>query len=679
MAGLCGCNVGHCQDWVDDDYLIRATPPDQFAMIVRRAAQATAAKSAFNEEIRQARDRFFEGCTRRVRDATAATDFASLLLQKDIYYLSLYLFEGMTTAAEKRVEATDTLTGGALDDGLTAQGLFGTWTEAVRRAMHAPPSGQFWIPRSPGDALAAIQSATPEYAVYQQARDRHEFDRWRMMERKAAGTIATTPEQRADRYDEYVLEPEIQKTLGALPTDRREEARSRLTAWAAELHKAIIGFETMNATPELVGDFLRDGHYPDDIVQSAQASFAAMHPADTAAAVSVLAQARQQLDARRDPRSLPLEPSLPVLDLALHSFAYARGAGRLTPDEAAKLPPGRLQDRLTYLFLAARPPYRCCTFYSWPRHDIITGAIYKEPPALQPGIDPCTGTPMDQEASAAVKPSTPRAPPEPTTTQQASPAGPPVKHDVVAFDESALGDNNFKAAQAMGSLLPNGASKWSTYQQVVDMIVRSGKYRILNCSYGPNVYHFWTGTVPPYFSQLVYAVTVGGVLGDAARLGTKPVLDCPRNETGAEALQQTLAANPDRPNVNALPPEEQVMSLSHQRVGAISRSGASYQDWENIVTREKTERFNQEVDTAIAAKQQIIECDFPVYGFTKYFFYWYKSAPANVTTLIGLPTGYNGAISHMGTSGRMTCPNNLGDANTAFNQLTQESRPFVRY
>jgi len=252
VTGLCYPRHGNAQEPFADEYLIRPTLFDQFATVIQRAAQATAAKSAFNEEIKAARAKFFAGCTRGVRDAAAATDFASLLLQKDIYYLSLYLFEGMTPAAQTRVNATDTLTGGALDGGLTAQGLFGDWTESVRRALHAPPSGQLWSPPSPADALAAIQSASPQYAVYQQTRDRHEFDQWRMTLRRPAGTPANTPEQRADRYDEYVLSPAIKKTVNALPEEQREEARSRLTAWATQLHQAIIGFETMNATPELV-------------------------------------------------------------------------------------------------------------------------------------------------------------------------------------------------------------------------------------------------------------------------------------------------------------------------------------------------------------------------------------------------------------------------------------------
>jgi hypothetical protein len=83
-------------------------------------------------------------------------------------------------------------------------------------------------------------------------------------------------------------------------------------------------------------------------------------------------------------------------------------------------------------------------------------------------------------------------------------------HEIVAFNESALGTNNLAAASSMGSILPNGEPKMEAYEQVVDMIKKAGKYKTLNCTYenGQRVYHFWSGSVPPYFSQLTYAVMV---------------------------------------------------------------------------------------------------------------------------------------------------------------------------
>ena len=683
LAGLCYPQVGRTQFLPTDPTLIRPTIFDQVGTIVRSAAQATAAKAAFNQEIRTARANFFGGCAHGVRDPAASDAFASLLLQKDIYYLSLYLFEGMTPDAQRRVNATDTLTGGTLDGGLTAIGPFGTWTEAVRNAMHAPPSGQFWLPPSPAEALTAIQSTAPQYALYQSARDRLEFDKWHSTQPVPALATASptgpanTPEERAARYADYVLKPQIQRTVSQLPEDQREEARAKLTAWGTRMRNAIVGYETMEATPQLIGDYLHDAHYPDDIAESAIASFANMHPATpaaaNAAALSVLSQARQQWDLRLNPRSRPLEPVLKVFDLALHSFAYARGAGRLTSEEGSNLSPGVSRDLLTYLFLVERPHYKCCTSYEVIRSDIITGQLRPEPAApAQPAqnVDLCTGARVAQSATPV-----PASPPSPAASSHLL-----IEHKIVPFTQDMLGDN-IQATRAMGTLLPNGADKWATVQQLSTRIVQSGKYKVLECTYADSktAYHFWHDAVPPYFSQLTLAVTIGGVEGDAARLGTKTVEDCPADEHGAGNLQNTLLHTLDRPNTNGMQPDELIIPLSHEKVGAVAPLQTSYSDRSNIVKPENVNGFNSAVALAIAKHQQVLECDFVVYDHTQSYFFWYKTAPDNVAALIGLVSGYNGVLTHMGTTGRDQCPSNFADARKASSELTQQSARYIKY
>ena len=648
LAGLCYPQVGHTQFLPTDPTLIRPTIFDQVGTIVRSAAQATAAKAAFNQEIRTARANFFSGCAHGVRDPAASDAFASLLLQKDIYYLSLYLYEGMTPDAQRRVNATDTLTGGALDGGLTALGPFGTWTEAVRNAMHAPPSGQFWLPPNPAEALTAIQSTAPQYASYQSARDRLEFDKWHSTQPAPAATASTgpanTPEERAARYDDYVLKPQIQRTVSQLPEDQREEARTKLTVWETRVRNAIIGYETMEVTPQLIGDYLRNAHYPDDIAESAIASFANMHPATSAAAnaaaLSVLSQARQQWDLRLNPRMRPLEPVLKVFDLALHSFAYARGTGGLTSEEGSNLSPGVSRDLLTYLFLVERPHYKCCTSYETIRNEIITGQLRPEPAApAQPtqDVDLCTGTRIARPATPV-----PASPPPPATPSHVL-----IEHKIVPFAEDMLGDN-IRATRAMGTLLPNGADKWATFQQLSARIVQSGKYKVLECTYADSkaAYHFWHDTVPPYFSQLTLAVTIGGVEGDAARLGTKTVEECPADEQGAGNLQNTLLHTLDRPNTNAMQPDELIIPLSHEKIGTASPSQTSYNDWSNIVKPQNVNGFDSAIGLAIAKHQQVLECDFVVYDHTQSYFFWYKAAPDNVAALIGLVSGYKARWQH---------------------------------
>ena len=144
--------------------------------------------------------------------------------------------------------------------------------------------------------------------------------------------------------------------------------------------------------------------------------------------------------------------------------------------------------------------------------------------------------------------------------------------EIAAFDESALGTNNRAAASSMGSILPNGEPKMEAYEQVVDTIKKSGKYKTLNCTYenGARVYHFWSGSDPPYFSQLTYAVMVGGMIGDAARLGTKPTAECPPNEQAAKNTELDLLNHLARPNPGQTPPEEEILPLTHDFIGAIA-------------------------------------------------------------------------------------------------------------
>jgi hypothetical protein len=250
--------------------------------------------------------------------------------------------------------------------------------------------------------------------------------------------------------------------------------------------------------------------------------------------------------------------------------------------------------------------------------------------------------------------------------------------EIVAFEESALGTNNSAAASSMGSILPNGEPKMEAYEQVVDRIKKAGKYRTLNCTYedGARVYHFWSGSVPPYFSQLTYAVMIGGMIGDAARLGTKPTVECPPNEQAAKNTELDLLNHLARPNPGQTPPEEEILPLTHDFIGAIAPGyGGTYV--QNTVAPILRDEFKAEVDTAIASKQQVLQCDYPALGQIQHIWLWYKEPPSNVKEMLKRIYLYNGAMAHMGTSGRASCPETLREAKEMFSQLTAESGPFL--
>jgi hypothetical protein len=60
------------------------------------------------------------------------------------------------------------------------------------------------------------------------------------------------------------------------------------------------------------------------------------------------------------------------------------------------------------------------------------------------------------------------------------------------------------------------------------------------------------------------------MIGDAARLGTKPTAECPPTEQEAKNTELDLLNHLARPNPGQTPPEEKVLPLSHDFIGAIA-------------------------------------------------------------------------------------------------------------
>ena len=99
---------------------------------------------------------------------------------------------------------------------------------------------------------------------------------------------------------------------------------------------------------------------------------------------------------------------------------------------------------------------------------------------------------------------------------------------------------------------------------------------------------------------------------------------------------------------------------------------------QNTVAPILRDEFKAEVDKAIASKQQVLQCNYPAFGQIQHLWLWYKEPPPNVKEMLKRIYLYNGAMAHMGTSGRASCPQTLRQAKETFSELTAESGPFLR-
>jgi hypothetical protein len=165
---------------------------------VQKAKEAGEARQAANAAIEVARQKFFADRKAGISEPESLQEFEILLWQKDIYYMTPYLNEGMTPRAVKQFEGVEKLTGGKLDGGIPteASGEFEDWVMTVRGALNAPAPGSFWLP-SQDELIAALIATSAQYDRYRAARDRAELWKWRKANRTAV-PLADTPQQRAD-------------------------------------------------------------------------------------------------------------------------------------------------------------------------------------------------------------------------------------------------------------------------------------------------------------------------------------------------------------------------------------------------------------------------------------------------------------------------------------------------
>jgi hypothetical protein len=229
----------------------------RFADAVEKAKEAKEARKAANASLEAARQKFFADRKAGLSDPESLQDFQIQLWQKDIYYLTPYLNEGMTPRAVKLFEGVEKLTGGLLDGGIPpdASGQFEEWVTMVRAALHAPAPGTIWLP-SQAELIAALAATTSTYEKYRVVRDRAELWRWKNANRKTV-PLATTPEKRAEDYIQYNLDVDIEREFKGLSEQERPGVSEKLSPWREELRKAIVDYEKSEVTRGAVAECLR--------------------------------------------------------------------------------------------------------------------------------------------------------------------------------------------------------------------------------------------------------------------------------------------------------------------------------------------------------------------------------------------------------------------------------------
>lgn len=155
--------------------------------------KATANKAEFNARIASARMAFLETAKTPKTRAKAEADFAKLLLEKDLYFFTMYLNEGFSDRSLSIARGLEGMTGGALDKGIPSDGraAFEMWVRGVRASLGAPRDGQMAMAALQRDRLLqALQANEPLYQEYKRLRDRQEINGGVGDEQRAQAAVA---------------------------------------------------------------------------------------------------------------------------------------------------------------------------------------------------------------------------------------------------------------------------------------------------------------------------------------------------------------------------------------------------------------------------------------------------------------------------------------------------------
>lgn len=189
--------IGFSSAQAQDAWVGRVTIGDivrqELLNVLDAQQKATANKAEFNARIARARMAFLETAQTPKTRAKAEADFARLLLEKDLYFFTMYLNEGFSDRSMSVVRGLEAMTGGALDKGIPSDGraAFETWVRGVRASLGAPRDGQMAMAALQRDRLLqALQANEPLYQEYKRLRDHQEINGGVGDEQRAQAAVA---------------------------------------------------------------------------------------------------------------------------------------------------------------------------------------------------------------------------------------------------------------------------------------------------------------------------------------------------------------------------------------------------------------------------------------------------------------------------------------------------------
>jgi hypothetical protein len=188
-----------------------------------------------------------------------------------------------------------------------------------------------------------LQNTSDVYAKYKALRDRAEFGRWHKSIRTNAPP-AKTPEEHADRYIKYILNPEIEEALPGIPEGERASALEKIDVWREQLRRAILDFEKIEVTPEKVVGELRQKNFNEALIQFFIDAVDRARQSGNANLNEVIIRTQQEISARREKMESGtrtpldrLEPSSFNVDYGNRMWIYAHEKGKLTSGQLGEM------------------------------------------------------------------------------------------------------------------------------------------------------------------------------------------------------------------------------------------------------------------------------------------------------------------------------------------------------
>jgi hypothetical protein len=302
-------------------------------------------KAQANAQFGAARSRFFAEYPNGKNFEEANKEFAELLWEKDLYFLSISLPTGFGDKSPNSMASVfaklDVLTGGTLDNGIpdSAGFEFSRWVTGVRQSLGAQ-SYRGSLPRMPSvNELAAALTANSDLSErYRKARDEAEFE---MQCRAHPGAYCATPGSgtfsqegnltRAARIADYYLVNYANDLPGGSTTK-------------AKVRDAIIKYEGLTYTPEdcihyLDNELANDPRH-DPNLTSFRRAIATYESAKVMSSEDICVRSAQDMQREEDARGghFHMDPSPKIMwDTAFRTAKFNEVYGTVTNDQAREL------------------------------------------------------------------------------------------------------------------------------------------------------------------------------------------------------------------------------------------------------------------------------------------------------------------------------------------------------